>query len=397
MRLAAALVATVMLFPLVASAKPAGATSLASAQAQAAQLAAQISAEQVRINTLSQDYDAAQVQVSQLDTQVAAAKAALVQMAAHVSSVEARLRSEAIHSWVTQGTGTSTMQALLEGNASTFMVRQQFINTVAGNEQDTIDSLDIARRAEHAKQVALSQAQSQAVAALDSVASDRRAAINETAAYQTTLAQVKGQIATIVAQIQARQAAARQAAARAAAQQLAQQEAAAQAAAQQQAAAADASGGGLSVGGGILPVVSVGGGSVPVVSAGGGPPPASSSGAARAVATALAQVGTPYVWGGAAPGGFDCSGLVMYAWASAGVSLPHYTVSQYDATTQIPIADAQPGDIVFYDIPGEGAQPAHEALYIGNGQVVSANQPGTNVQTQSMYYDGTIMGVGRVG
>lgn len=393
MRLAAALVAAAMMFPLVSAAKPAGATSLASAQARATALAAQISAEKTRVDNLSQAYDAAQIQLSTLNGQVAAAKTALSQMATKVSAISARLRAEAIQSWITQGGGASTVQALLEGNASTFMVRKQFITAVAGSEQDTIDSLDIARRAEHAKQVALSQAQSQAVAALNSLASDRQAAINETAAYQATLAQVKGQIATIVAQIQAQQLAQKEAAAQAAARQLAQQEAAAQAAAQQQAASNAGGGGG---GGGGLPAVSVGGGTLPVVSAGGGAPPAPGGGAATAVSTALAQVGTPYVWGGAAPGGFDCSGLVMYAWGRAGVSLPHYTVSQYNATTQIPIADAQPGDIVFYDIPGGGAQPAHEALYIGNGQVVAANQTGTNVQTQSMYYDGTIMGVGRV-
>lgn len=85
----------------------------------------------------------------------------------------------------------------------------------------------------------------------------------------------------------------------------------------------------------------------------------------------------------------------MYAWAQAGVSLPHYTVSQLDATTQVPLADAQPGDLVFYDTPGEPS-PGHVAMYIGGGQVVSANNTGTFVQNQSMYYDGTIMAVGRV-
>lgn len=125
------------------------------------------------------------------------------------------------------------------------------------------------------------------------------------------------------------------------------------------------------------------------------PAPAATSAAAEAVSVALAQVGKPYVYGGAGPSDFDCSGLVMYAWAAAGVSLPHYSVSQYTDTTPVSEADLQPGDIVFYD-NSYGPQPGHEALYIGNGQVVAANTTGTNVQTQSITWDGTPMGFGRV-
>jgi LysM repeat protein len=124
-------------------------------------------------------------------------------------------------------------------------------------------------------------------------------------------------------------------------------------------------------------------------------PTATSSSAAEAVSVALAQVGKPYVYGGAGPNSFDCSGLVMYAWAAAGVSLPHYSVSQYSGTARITEAELEPGDIVFYDNES-GPQPGHEALYIGNGQVVAANTTGTDVQTQSITYDGTPMGFGRV-
>jgi peptidoglycan endopeptidase LytE len=120
-----------------------------------------------------------------------------------------------------------------------------------------------------------------------------------------------------------------------------------------------------------------------------------SSAAATAVKVALEQVGKPYVWGGAGPDSFDCSGLVMYAWAAAGVALPHYTVSQYDDTERIDESQLEPGDLVFYNNES-GPQPGHVAMYIGNGQVVSANEPGTNVQTQPLGYDGVIFGFGRV-
>lgn len=121
------------------------------------------------------------------------------------------------------------------------------------------------------------------------------------------------------------------------------------------------------------------------------------SGAALAVQTALAQIGVPYVWGGESPSqGFDCSGLVEYAWAAAGVSLPHNSVAQWDDTPRISADQLEPGDIVFYNNGEDVPQPGHEALYIGNGQVVAANLPGTAVQTQSIDWVGPPMGYGQV-
>jgi cell wall-associated NlpC family hydrolase len=126
------------------------------------------------------------------------------------------------------------------------------------------------------------------------------------------------------------------------------------------------------------------------------PAPARPSAAQTAVRVALEQVGKPYQWGGAGPYAFDCSGLVMYAWAQAGVDLPHYTVSQYEDTTRITESELQPGDLVFYDT-GDGAQPGHVTMYIGNGQVVTADTTGTDIRVESLTWDGTPMGFGRVG
>lgn len=124
--------------------------------------------------------------------------------------------------------------------------------------------------------------------------------------------------------------------------------------------------------------------------------PAASSRAAVAVATALAQVGKPYQWAGAGPYAFDCSGLVMYAWAAAGVQLAHYTVSQYEETTRISQSQLEPGDLVFYDT-GDGAQPGHVTMYIGNGEIVTADSPGTVIRVENLDWDGIPMGFGRVG
>jgi peptidoglycan endopeptidase LytE len=123
--------------------------------------------------------------------------------------------------------------------------------------------------------------------------------------------------------------------------------------------------------------------------------PKTTTAAAAAVQVALAQVGKPYVYGGAGPNSFDCSGLVMYAWARAGVSLPHYSVSQYEETVRIAESQLLPGDLVFYDTGG-GAQPGHVTIYIGGGRVVTADQPGTVVRVVSLTWDGPPMGFGRV-
>ncbi|MHB1929873.1 MAG: C40 family peptidase, partial [Acidimicrobiales bacterium] len=109
-------------------------------------------------------------------------------------------------------------------------------------------------------------------------------------------------------------------------------------------------------------------------------PPASSSAAAIAVAAALSRVGDPYVWGAAGPNAFDCSGLVMWSYAQAGISLPHFSGAQYADTVHIPMADLQPGDLVFFSNPGE-----HVAMYIGNGEVVQAPYTGALVQVVPLY------------
>ena len=121
--------------------------------------------------------------------------------------------------------------------------------------------------------------------------------------------------------------------------------------------------------------------------------PAAPPGAyATAASIALRYLGVPYVWGGASPGGFDCSGLVTYVYAQLGVSLPHYTVSQWNATIPIAVGDLQPGDLVFFDGLG------HVGIYIGGGQFVHAPHTGTVVQIGSLdgYWSAHLDGARRV-
>jgi peptidoglycan DL-endopeptidase CwlO len=117
--------------------------------------------------------------------------------------------------------------------------------------------------------------------------------------------------------------------------------------------------------------------------------------AARAVQYALSQVGDRYVAAAAGPSSFDCSGLTMQAWRQAGISLPHYSRSQFSVTRRVPLSQAQPGDLVFYF--GSGAH--HVGMYIGNGKMVHAANPRTGVVVTSVlgpWYSSRFSGVGRV-
>jgi len=121
------------------------------------------------------------------------------------------------------------------------------------------------------------------------------------------------------------------------------------------------------------------------------PVPSSGSRAAIAVRAALDQVGEPYQWGAAGPDSFDCSGLTMYAWAQAGVSLPHSSAAQYAATARVSLSDLQPGDLLFH-----GSPIHHVGMYIGGGQMVEAPYTGASVRVVSSARSDTV-GAGRPG
>jgi len=108
-----------------------------------------------------------------------------------------------------------------------------------------------------------------------------------------------------------------------------------------------------------------------------GLPPAPNPKARIAVQTALDQLGKPYSWGAAGPSAYDCSGLTMYAWAAAGVGLPHQSGQQYSYGTHVAadLAVLKPGDLLFFYDPIH-----HVALYIGNGKMVHAPTQGVPVQ-----------------
>ncbi|PZF62776.1 hypothetical protein DEI81_09645 [Curtobacterium sp. MCBD17_013] len=99
----------------------------------------------------------------------------------------------------------------------------------------------------------------------------------------------------------------------------------------------------------------------------------------QVVSVAEQYIGTPYVYGGATPAGFDCSGYVMYVYAQFGISLAHSVPLQDAAGTTIPTSEAQPGDVVIFNTE------AHEGFYMGNGMIMDAPKPGGSVSIRPIW------------
>jgi peptidoglycan DL-endopeptidase CwlO len=121
------------------------------------------------------------------------------------------------------------------------------------------------------------------------------------------------------------------------------------------------------------------------------PPPPPPTVAERAVQIARSQLGVPYVYGGASPGGFDCSGLVMWVYGRLGIALPHNAAALYSTGRPVPLAQMKPGDLVFFHGLG------HVGIYIGHGLMIHAPQTGERVEIEAIgERSGAVEGARRV-
>jgi cell wall-associated NlpC family hydrolase len=128
--------------------------------------------------------------------------------------------------------------------------------------------------------------------------------------------------------------------------------------------------------------------------AGGGRSPSAYAGSLRArlLATAMQFIGTPYVWGGASPAGFDCSGFVQYTLASVGINVPRTADDQFYALPAV--AQPEPGDLVFFQtyLPG----PSHVGIYLGNGSFLNAIANDVHISSfASSYFTSRYLGARR--
>nr|WP_284747527.1 C40 family peptidase [Amycolatopsis sp. RTGN1] len=115
-------------------------------------------------------------------------------------------------------------------------------------------------------------------------------------------------------------------------------------------------------------------------------PPSQAAG--KAISFALGEQGKPYVWGATGPNSYDCSGLMLRAYESAGIILPRVSRDQYHAGALLPVRDAQPGDLLFLaNDPSNPDTIHHVMMYLGDGKVVEAQQTGVPVHTRPFSFD----------
>ncbi|MDQ1403061.1 MAG: peptidoglycan DL-endopeptidase CwlO [Actinomycetota bacterium] len=345
-----------LFFALLCAPGAASADQIADKKAEAARLASQINAQGDKLSQLDEQMNRATLRAQAIEADQAKAQDDLARTQQRAAQAVSALRVQAVAAYVHGGTIAS--KPVIASDARDSAIQKQYISTLASQQRDVLDAVRQARQDLAARQAALASARAQARSALAQVASARDAAARADAGLQATLDKTKGELAQLVAQEQARQAAAAESRARAA-----------------QAAAAARNQRSASRGPSAQPS---------------GPPPPVGSGASAAIAEARRQIGKPYRYGAAGPDSFDCSGLVMWSWRAGGRSLPHSTYAQWDATTRVAISDLQPGDIVFF-----GSDLHHDGLYIGNGQMIEAPHSGAYVRYASIYRS-DLYGGGRV-
>src|SRR3954468_1466983 len=317
-----------------------------------------IASVQARVNTLyhqaeqaSERYNNARLALSQARTRLTALQADLGRQRAKVDGVRSQVAAAVVSQYQGQALSATT-QGLLSDDPDAFLDRLTTVSEYNDQQAQLVGDFVV-----QAKQ--LEMRQSAARRELGRIAATKKRLGEEKAQIDDKAAEAKSLLGDLKAK----------AAARARAEAARRNAAAASRSATRAAAPA--------------PPTTSATGSAPAVAA-----PAASGRAGAAVQYALAQVGDAYVYGAAGPSAFDCSGLMMAAWAQAGVGLPHSSSAQMGSGTPVSQSQLQPGDLVFYYSP-----VSHVGMYIGNGQIVHAANPSSGVTTapvNSMPYSGAV-------
>lgn len=345
-------------------------SSQAAPQLTIEQAQAQLSALQTKQDIAVEAFNQGQLAVTSAQQAVTTAQASVARQQVKVAAAQKQLSGFARAAYM-DGT-IDPVASLLAGQH-------------AGNIVQQVGSLDQVARVRSSQGTAL-QAQQTQLSALQQVSNDK---LSQAAAKEKQLATAKKGVDNLIAQqqkvldgLQAKQRA--ELAAQAAAQAAADAKAKAQAAQQISRALA-------------APRPSSGAqpASFAAASAPAGPAPSGPSSVASTVLrTAYAQIGKPYQYGAAGPNSYDCSGLVLYSFAAAGISLPHGATDQYNYGTHVSVNALQPGDVVFF---GGGGYYHHNGIYVGNGNMIDAPHTGTTVGVHNMAGYGDLAAATRIG
>ncbi|WP_020132116.1 C40 family peptidase [Streptomyces sp. 303MFCol5.2] len=293
----------------------------------------------------------------------------VAQRAQKLNEAREELGSYAAAQYRTGASAPDTAAFLLADTPQDYFDQNQLMSRLTDRQKGAVDDY-VTERSATMKQ---RQEATESLATLTDAQNDLKIA---KAAVQKKLGEARELLSRLTAQEKARLAAIekqRQEEAARKAAELARQQAAEQAAAQQESGGTSADTGSSST----APSPS------PSGSGSGSEDPSYATKADKALAFARAQIGKPYVWGATGPDSYDCSGLTQAVWKAAGVTLPRTTYDQVNAGTTVSLADARPGDLIFfYD------DVSHVGVYIGNGMMIHAPKPGAYVREESVFYDG---------
>lgn len=317
-------------------------------RAQAARLQAEINENGRKTDVLSEQINGAQYELDQAQAKIADAETRTEAAKAESDRLEGLLAARAVR--IYQGAGnTSPLDAVDVASVNDIASRRKYASAASSHDSALVDELTRAREVLAEQKAEQEEIKGQARAERERLDSARAEIRSANARQADLLSQTKGELAGLIAEEQARQAAAD----------------AARAAQLTAPARATNTGGGGGGGGNAIPANL----------------PTASGGAGQAVAFARAQLGKPYQYAATGPNSYDCSGLTMMAWRSAGVSMPHYSGAQYRAFPRVPLSALQPGDLVFW---GPGGS-AHVSIYVGGGNVITAPQTGDVVKLRPIY------------